>query len=820
MWFHVLDISNLGSKIRNITSSKERLSDKEIDGLIKMLGLRKSNEYIPHFDPKESDKLLAQSIKEFSYIIKIREYLRKHSSAPNIKLLFDNNRHSKFCNEELQSREVRYRLAQRDLSIKIEGKFDQIVLEINKIQEKSNIKVDLSNYNAENIDQLFPNLHLQDPHNLNLGEDELKFYLEVIIQVHNELGLFSAEISSIFWELVFNNCKNQTRLFSLFNLVEKLYSKILQSTWYPGFLPNDTFKTVRPISVMWASNILYSLNDKVLHYRRYCKESYLQAYNANYISEIYLPDRIYNVATTVVDGIREILPNECYQKVLKILNLNWMFLKKIELSDFCVTFNNEYIFNLYNDKFSWDSVPWDKKSNSLLLTQTLLKGILNRNFRSTYSLPDFLNEKQETKLVELNSEIDKISEILNFSRFKTPKQFNMEYYNHFKDGYFAPIADITNYIRTQLDFESKDLSETYLYNSYVSNELYNKLIEHFIHGREKRMQVLRESTRMVKALSQPIPNPIKSIGNKEFLFGYNDIKDQIREHLQLILKPTRKKYIKEKNPDGILLYGLPGCGKTFFSRWIANLIGYEYHEIKLSEFGSKYINESSIRLKKRIEELNQKSGRVIFFDEFDSVAANRDKSDINQENLKVVNTLLQEIEKITINNNLVIAATNFIRKLDDAATRPGRFGLKLPIFPPNYEERIQIFHRLLMNDFTDDSVIQNYLETNGLNQASFWYPLIKKMKLFTNADLSRIAQDTRNRIIEALEDKKNVNINDFIDLPAKIRIECNMYLNFVNEVSETYFEYYQERLTLLYAEIVEKCPIEKRSWKEIKGFRP
>lgn len=145
---------------------------------------------------------------------------------------------------------------------------------------------------------------------------------------------------------------------------------------------------------------------------------------------------------------------------------------------------------------------------------------------------------------------------------------------------------------------------------------------------------------------------------------------------------------------GVLLYGPPGTGKTELAHAVASDLKIKFHKVKIDELASPYIHQFSKNLSIAFKEAaKEKSGAVIFLDEFDSYAGKRSASSTDHER-ENVNSLLQLLDPKNIPPHvLVIAATNYISDLDSAVIRSGRFDTKIPVFPPDKTGRAQILRQ-------------------------------------------------------------------------------------------------------------------------------
>lgn len=309
--------------------------------------------------------------------------------------------------------------------------------------------------------------------------------------------------------------------------------------------------------------------------------------------------------------------------------------------------------------------------------------------------------------------------------------------------------------------------------------------------------------------------------SKEIVLGYDDVKEWIEEHLQQLLDPEIAKHLKVGNPDGILLYGLPGCGKTNFAQWIAQKANFPFNEVPRSIFGSPYVDGAMLNLVEKLNELKAKSPTVIFFDEFESIGLSRDSgTKSNAENQKVVNTLLQEIPKLIEQKNIIIAATNFIKQLDDAVIRTGRFGIKIPIYPPMPEERAYLFAKILVNFFTEDSPITTFLKDQNADKSDYWNELGSKMLLFSNSDTIALAQTTAKQLFKQFKaNNLTIDISIIEKNIGKMKINVDMFVQFYDEIVINNPDIFPERLANLKREIDIKGGKDKTKKRPLIGFQ-
>ena len=206
----------------------------------------------------------------------------------------------------------------------------------------------------------------------------------------------------------------------------------------------------------------------------------------------------------------------------------------------------------------------------------------------------------------------------------------------------------------------------------------------------------------------------------EDVVGLEDVK---REIDRLIVQPQKfselYKKFNRKPKGGILLYGVPGTGKTMIAKAIANEINAPFYSIKCSEIASKWFGESEQKVQSLFEQIAENPCTILFFDEFDALGCSRDV-DCNATN-RIVSELLVQIQGVeeSANTVIVMAATNRPWDIDSAFLRSGRFSKSIYVDLPDCEARREIVVKNLKNvpvadDFDYDMVAKL---TEGFNSA-------------------------------------------------------------------------------------------------------
>ena len=148
-------------------------------------------------------------------------------------------------------------------------------------------------------------------------------------------------------------------------------------------------------------------------------------------------------------------------------------------------------------------------------------------------------------------------------------------------------------------------------------------------------------------------------------------------------------------PNGMLLYGPPGCGKTFFAEKMAEEIGFNFYQIKPSDIQSKFVNASQENIKNLFDEAKQNAPSIIFIDELDALVPNRDTSNISHMNTSAVNEFLAQMNNCGDDGIFIVGATNRPNAIDPAILRSGRLDKHIYLPPPDFEARKLMFELYL-----------------------------------------------------------------------------------------------------------------------------
>jgi len=274
--------------------------------------------------------------------------------------------------------------------------------------------------------------------------------------------------------------------------------------------------------------------------------------------------------------------------------------------------------------------------------------------------------------------------------------------------------------------------------------------------------------------------PIKSNYSFNDIGGFETIKDDIYEIVDYINNPLKYKKLDINMPKGILLVGSPGVGKTLIAKALANELNVPFFYQSGASFVHKYVGVGASRVRELFNRAKISSPSIIFIDEIDSIAKNRDDMG-SDERESTLNELLTQMDGFSSDDNtIVIGATNRVDVLDNAILRAGRFDRRIHISLPNFEDRESILLKHLAKKTHNIDISQIAKATSGFSGAQL-QTLINESALYAlkNKESSISSQSVLkmiNRVKNGIKTTQHTTSYE-IDIVSIYKASKAIYLN-------------------------------------------
>ncbi|WP_291046831.1 MULTISPECIES: AAA family ATPase [unclassified Empedobacter] len=241
------------------------------------------------------------------------------------------------------------------------------------------------------------------------------------------------------------------------------------------------------------------------------------------------------------------------------------------------------------------------------------------------------------------------------------------------------------------------------------------------------------------------------------LVGYTDLYFYMTDMLDPFISKDQGESWGISKPAGLILYGPPGSGKIYWTKKIADMIGYEFvhifNDYLVGNFDNKKNKFSDFLSKK----MNQPK-TLLFIDSFDEILHSTSVNTIYPEMVDLFYSVLRHIQKNDTKELLIVGAVESLANLNDEIVAPGRFDLHIPIFPPTFDERKQLLLHHMTTNLAQDSPLLSILKNQNALNKDFWTPYAAEMKIFSNTMMIDFTQSLKKRLYALYRKDETKNI--------------------------------------------------------------
>lgn len=291
-----------------------------------------------------------------------------------------------------------------------------------------------------------------------------------------------------------------------------------------------------------------------------------------------------------------------------------------------------------------------------------------KDFKSATSHYDIILQKQPANLAALKGAAESASELGNEAKAAGYNQL------------LSALGNSSNVDTTAAPSNVSSISDR--------RENVEDSSEQNQHGQPTKLKAVDDSENVTVGPWDDFEAPI----TLEDVGGMESVKKRLNMAFLAPLKnPEVMKMYGKSLKGGLLLYGPPGCGKTFIARALAGELGATFMSVGLSDVLDMWLGESEKKLHEIFETARRKAPAVLFFDEIDALGQKRSQMK-NSGGRSIVNQLLAEMDSVGSDNKnvFILGATNHPWDVDTALRRPGRFDRIALVLPPDVEARVKI----------------------------------------------------------------------------------------------------------------------------------
>ena len=236
--------------------------------------------------------------------------------------------------------------------------------------------------------------------------------------------------------------------------------------------------------------------------------------------------------------------------------------------------------------------------------------------------------------------------------------------------------------------------------------------------------------------------------------GLDEAKAELRDVTEFLSSPERFQNLGAVLPRGILLYGMPGCGKTLLARALAGETGVPFYFVSATSFVEKFVGLGAARVRQLFEHAKRDAPCIVFVDELDAIGRHRN-ADVSGEREfdNTLNQLLVELDGfLGASGVLILGATNRPELIDPALLRPGRFDRRIRIDRPDRDAR--------------EKILQLHAGTRPVSRRVDWADIAASTAGLTAAELASIVNEAA--LLAARRHRERVGPDDVDEAMSRV----------------------------------------------------
>lgn len=432
----------------------------------------------------------------------------------------------------------------------------------------------------------------------------------------------------------------------------------------------------------------------------------------------------------------------------------------------------KFIHNLPNpvihNELTTQNVMLDLRDNSVKIIDFGYARYLNqsnRTFQKEGLNPFYLAPETFNGIFTKQSDLYSVGAMLFHLLFGIPpyfvdiSRFQSEYYT--QDDII--ISEKNKPLRIP-DMQKMEAEEQLLYtmSKALAPNVDNRFqsAEEFIAALKGEVKVAPPITKVADSSMTQRKNNIKKGNGFADVAGMTELKEQLQSDvIDLLQQPEQAKALGLSLPNGLLFYGPPGCGKTYFAEKFAEEIGCNYMYIKCSDVASPFIHGGQEKIAAVFNEARENAPTILFFDEIEAMITDRSKHN-NVSESGEVNEFLAQLNNCGADGVIVIGATNNPLDIDTAALRAGRLEYKYYIPVPDFETRKKLFEIHLKDRKTDFGIDYDWLALHTEN--------------FISADIKFVVDNAARHIFRRHQNKITMAVLQDVVSNAKSTISADI----------------------------------------------